>query len=135
LIGLAVAAGGQTPVGGGAGQADWNQAYAALGKQDYDAAIALFRGGLAKEPGAANIHKDLAYTLLKAGENAEARDEFEQALQLNQRDETAALEFAFLAFETKKPIEARRTFDRLRKTGSPATRVTAEQAFRISTGR
>jgi hypothetical protein len=41
----------------------------------------------------------------------------------------AALEFAFLAFETKQPIEARRVFDKLRKTGTPATRKTAEQAF------
>src|SRR5207248_8558572 len=43
--------------------------------------------------------------------------------------ETAALEYAFLAYETKKPIEARRTFDRLRHRGSAATRATAEQAF------
>jgi tetratricopeptide (TPR) repeat protein len=129
VMGLALLAGAQTPTGGGSGQADWNQAYAALSKQDYDSAIARFRAGLAKEPGAANVHKDLAYTLLKAGENTDARDEFEQALKLNPRDETAALEFAFLAFETQKPIEARRTFDRLRKTGSSATRVTAEQAF------
>src|SRR6185437_13897333 len=35
----------------------------------------------------------------------------------------------FLAFETKKPIEARRTFDKLRHSGTPATRATAEQAF------
>jgi tetratricopeptide (TPR) repeat protein len=129
LLGLALLADAQPPNGGESGQANWNQAYAALAKQDYDSAIAFFRQGLAKEPSVANIHKDLAYTLLKAGENTEARDEFEQALKLNPNDETAALEFAFLAFETQKPIEARRTFDRLRKTGSPATRATAEQAF------
>jgi tetratricopeptide (TPR) repeat protein len=129
VVGLAALLGAQPPAGSASGQADWNQAYAALGKQDYDTAIALFRAGLVKESGAAAVHKDLAYTLLKAGENTDARDEFEQALKLNPRDETAALEFAFLAFETQKPIEARRTFDRLRKTGSPATRATAEQAF------
>jgi hypothetical protein len=71
----------------------------------------------------------LAYTLLKAGENADARDEFESALKLNRNDETAGLEYAFLCFETEKKIEARRTFDRLRKQGGAATRATAEQAF------
>ncbi len=110
-------------------QDDLNQAYKALASKDYDTAIELFRKESAKQPGNAAVHKDLAYTLLKTGENADARDEFEAALRLNPKDETAALEYGFLAFETKKPIEARRMFDRLRKTGSAATRATAEQAF------
>src|SRR5205823_3859347 len=88
-----------------------------------------FRKGLTAQPANASAHKDFAYTLLKAGENADARDEFEAALRVNRGDETAALEYAFLAYETKKPIEARRTFDRLRHRGSAATRATAEQAF------
>ena len=116
---------GQAPPG----QTELNSAYKAVADKDYDSAIDLFRQGLAKQPANAAAHKDLAYTLLRAGENAAARDEFEAALKLNSHDETAALEFAFLAFETKKPIEARRTFDRLRKTGNPSTRTTAEQAF------
>ncbi len=111
------------------GDLELNQAYKAAAQKDYDAAIELFRKGLALQPANAGAHKDLAYTLLKAGENADARDEFESAMQLNPGDETAALEYAFLAFETKKPIEARRMFDRLRKRGSAATRATAEQAF------
>jgi len=110
-------------------QTELNSAYKAVADKDYDSAIDLFRQGLAKQPANAAAHKDLAYTLLRAGENAAARDEFEAALKLNPHDETAALEFAFLAFETKKPIEARRTFDRLRKTGNPSTRATAERAF------
>lgn len=112
-----------------AGDAELNAAYRALAQKDYDAAIGQFRAGLEKQPDNAKAHKDLAYTLLKTGENAEARDEFKTALTLNSADETAALEFAFLAFETKQPIEARRTFDRLRKTGTAQTRATAEQAF------
>lgn len=111
------------------GDVELNRAYSAAAKKDYDAAIDAFRSGLAKQPNNAGAHKDLAYTLLKAGENAAARDEFERALQLNQKDETAALEYAFLAFETKKPVAARRMFDRLRQSGTPATRATAEQAF------
>lgn len=112
-----------------AGDAELNAAYKALAVKDYDSAIELFRKGLEAQPANAAAHKDLAYTLLKAGENADARDEFEAALQLNAHDETAALEFAFLAFETKKPIEARRMFDRLRHSSNAQTRQTAEQAF------
>ena len=112
------------------GQKELTQAYDALRKKDYDAAIEGFRLGIAKQPANAGIHKDLAYTLLKTGENAAARDEFAAALQLDPQDESAALEFAFLAFETKEPIQARRMFDKLRKSGSKAaTRQTAEQAF------
>ncbi len=115
---------GQSP-----GDQELNLAYQASARKDYDSAIDLFRKALALQPANASAHKDLAYTLLKAGENADARDEFEIALHLNQNDETAAIEFAFLAYETKKPIEARRMFDRLRHKGSAATRATAEQAF------
>ena len=50
-------------------------------------------------------------------------------MHLSPGDEMAALEFAFLAFETGKPIEARRTFDRLQHSANPQTRVTAGQAF------
>jgi tetratricopeptide (TPR) repeat protein len=123
-IALSAAAFAQT-----SGDADLNQGYGALAAKDYDSAIAAFRKGLLHQPGNAKAHKDLAYTLLKTGDNAEARDEFEQALRLDPKDETAALEFAFLAYETKKPIEARRTFDKLRHSANPATRKTADQAF------
>ncbi len=122
---LAVLFSGQMPPG----QQDLTQAYDALQKKDYDVAIDAFRRGIAAQPANAAIHKDLAYTLLKTGENAAARDEFAAALKLNPQDENAALEFAFLAFETKQPIEARRMFDKLRKSGTVSTRQTAEQAF------
>ncbi len=115
---------GQTAAG-----ADLNRAYKSLAQKDYDSAIALFRKALAKDPANPGVHKDLAYTLLKAGENADARDEFESALKLNPKDESAGLEYAFLCYETKKQIEARRMFDRLRHSGNSATRATAEQAF------
>ena len=105
------------------------KAFQASAEKDYDSAISEFRKALVKNPNNANAHKDLAYTLLKTGDNAEARDEFEAALKINPHDETAALEFAFLAYETKKPIEARRMFERLRKSGTAATRATAEKAF------
>jgi tetratricopeptide (TPR) repeat protein len=105
------------------------QGYQALAAKDYDAATSLFRKALLAQPSNAAVHKDLAYTLLKTGDNAEARDEFAAAARLIPGDETASLEFAFLAFETGKPIEARRTFDRLRTHAGAATRATAEKAF------
>lgn len=112
-----------------AGDAELNQAYKARAAKDYDSAIELFHKALALQPNNAGAHKDLAYTLVKAGENADARDEFSAALKLNPHDDSAALEFAFLAYETKEPIEARRMFDRLRHSANSATRATAEQAF------
>lgn len=111
------------------GQQELEAAYKSLAQKDYDSAIAKFRKGLAAQPGNAGAHKDLAYTLLKTGDDAEARDEFAAAMRVNAKDETAALEFAFLAFETKEPIEARRTFNRLRRSAIKTTRATAEQAF------
>ncbi|MGH9582478.1 MAG: tetratricopeptide repeat protein [Bryobacteraceae bacterium] len=115
------------------GDAELNRAYKALAQKDYDSAVAWFRQGLTKQPRNAAAHKDLAYTLLKAGDDEDARDEFAAAMRLNPNDDTAALEYAFLAFETKKPItyqiHARRIFDRLRHSSNPTTQATAEQAF------
>ena len=111
------------------GNAELTRAYKALETKDYDAAVAAFQQGLLKQPGNAGAHKDLAYTLLKTADNGAARDEFEFAMKLNPKDEVAALEYAFLAFETKRPIEARRTFDKLRHSSDERIRDTAEQAF------
>src|SRR5579871_5540339 len=95
--------------------------YAALRARDYDAAIAAFLAA----PDRANIRKDLAYTYLKVGESELARDQFHEAMRLDPADITAALEYAFLCYETNQQAEARRIFDRLRKTGN----AIAEQAF------
>lgn len=114
------------------GEAELNHAYKALAQKDYDSAIAWFRKGLAKQPKNAAAHKDLAYTLLKAGDDVDARDQFAAAMRIDPHDDTAALEYAFLAFEAKPiryKIQARRVFDRLRHSANPQTRATAEQAF------
>lgn len=101
------------------------QAYDALSKKDYDQAIARFRQAVVLAPNRAAIHKDLAYTLLKIGENEAARDQFAEAMRLEPADQHVAMEYAFLCYETKQQAIARRVFDRIRKTGDG----TAEQAF------
>jgi Tfp pilus assembly protein PilF len=102
-----------------------DKAYAALRAKDYDAAIAEFRRAIAAAPDRSAIHKDLAYTLLKAGETEAARDEFAEAMRLEPADDHVALEYAFLCYETRQQVEARRIFDRIRKHGNS----TAEEAF------
>lgn len=106
-----------------------DQAYAALRSRDYDTAVSLFRSGLVVLPQRNDVRKDLAYTLLKAGETAAARDHFLEVTRRDPADFNAALEFAFLAYETGQQVEARRMFDRVRKSGDKASRMAAEQAF------
>ncbi len=101
------------------------RAYAALRTGDYETAIPAFLAATEAEAARANIRKDLAYTYLKIGEPELARDQFREAMRLDPADTAAALEYAFLCFETKRQAEARRVFDRVRKTGN----ATAEQAF------
>lgn len=100
-------------------------AYEALRIRDYDRAIALFREAVAESPSNAGLRKDLGYTLLKIGDTESARDEFGEAARLDAADRQAALEYAFLCFETNRRAEARRIFDRLRKQGD----ATAAEAF------
>jgi tetratricopeptide (TPR) repeat protein len=101
------------------------QAYDALRAMDYDRAIQSFRQSIAAAPDRASVRKDLAYTLLKVGDAEAARDQFAEAVRLDPNDEQAALEYAFLCYETRQPATARRVFDRIRKNGN----TTAAQAF------
>jgi Flp pilus assembly protein TadD len=105
------------------------RAYQALRDKNYDQAIAGFEQAIALTPDRAAIRKDLAYTLLKVGENDAARDQFGDAMRLNPADQHVALEYAFLCYETKQQALARRIFDRIRQAGDAETRATAEQAF------
>lgn len=106
-----------------------NKAYEALRAKDYDTAIARFEQAIQQAPAKSSIRKDLAYTYLKAGNTEAARDQFAAAARLEPNDYHTALEYAFLCYETKQRIEARRIFDRVRKSGDEATRATAGQAF------
>jgi len=109
--------------------ASLDRAYAALRAHDYDTAVAQFQSAVALSPRRAAIRKDLAYTYLKIGEPVLARDQFRDAVTLDPADITAALEFAFLCNETKQQAEARRTFDRIRRSATGAQKETAERAF------
>lgn len=110
-------------------QAPLDRAYHLLRGGDYETAITLFQQELAKDPSRVAVHKDLAYTYLKIGDSEAARDEFAAALRFAPNDHHLALEYAFLCNETKRQAEARRIFDRIRKTGDGSSRATAEQAF------
>lgn len=101
------------------------KAYSCLAAKEYDSAVSLFRQAATLSPQRADIHKNLAYTLLKVGDTAGARDSFKTAMALDPRDQTSALEFAFLAHETGQTRLARLTFDKIRQSGS----TVAEQAF------
>jgi tetratricopeptide (TPR) repeat protein len=122
-----------TAQGTGAGQADARdmsdaaRAYEALRVRDYDLAIAAFRAaiGTAAGPSLGSLRKDLAYMYLKVGENELAMEQFREVMRLNPDDTQAALDYAFLCYENKRQAEARRIFDRIRKTGN----AVAEQAF------
>ena len=102
-----------------------SRAYELVRARDYDAAVAAFLQAAEAAPKRAAIRKDLAYTYLKIGENEAAREQFGVAIELEPDDVPVALEYAFLCNESKRQAEARRIFDRIRKTGN----AVAEQAF------
>src|SRR6266853_1634808 len=101
-----------------------DRAYLALRAKQYDLAIAGFERAIALAPDRPSIRKDLAYTLLKVGENEGARVQFAVAVRLDPGDQQVALEYAFLCYETKQEIVARRIFERYNQTNP-----TAAQAF------
>ena len=122
LVALSVLAQAQAP---DAAREPLTRAYAALQARDYDAAVAGFTRAIELAPERASIRKDLAYTYLKTGENDLARDQFHAALALDPGDVTVALEYAFLCNESQRVAEARRIFDRIRRSGN----AVAERAF------
>src|SRR5271170_5067363 len=126
LILLAALAAAQTP---DPAYAPLEKAYGALQAKDYDRAIASFLEAVKIAPDRPAMRKDLAYTLLKIGENEAARDQFAEAMRLDPRDDHVALEYAFLCYETKQQAAARRIFDRIRKTGNQTAAPIASAAF------
>jgi len=105
-----------------------NSAYESLKTKDYDSAVSSFGQAIQTLSTRAALRKDYAYALLKVGRREDARDQFLAASRIDPADERAALEYAFLCFETKREIEARRTFLRLQSSASDEIRRTAAQA-------
>ena len=106
------------------------KAFEALRLRDYDTAIPFFEQAAELAPTRSDIRKNLAYTLLKTGETAAARDQFGKAMLLDPADIHLALEYAFLCYEATdnapaRKAEARRIFDQNR-----ATNTTAAEAFK-----
>jgi tetratricopeptide (TPR) repeat protein len=106
------------------------QAYSALRVKAYDDAIGYFLKAVGAAPKRGDIRKDLAYTYLKAGDPEAAREQFRAAMDLDPADAGVAMEYAFLSYETKEvpmqaKAEARRIFDRVRRSGNQI----AEHAF------
>jgi Tfp pilus assembly protein PilF len=86
--------------------AELDRAYQSLQAKEYDRAIAGFERAIALAPDRPSVRKDLAYTLLKVGETAAARDQFAAAMRLDPRDDQVALEYAFLCYETHQEVAA-----------------------------
>lgn len=105
------------------------RAYAELRNHNYELAIVLFRNAIEIEPKAPAIRKDLAYTLLKVGETESARDQFQAAMNLDPVDHHVALEYAFLAYETRERRVARLVFDRIRRAPPSESQRTAARVF------
>ncbi len=110
------------------------KAFDSLRTRDYDAAISFFEKAAALSPGRADIHKNLAYTLLKTGDSDSAREQFGEALRLEPSDFHLALEYAFLCYEAQdnapaRKAEARRIFANVRDSGDAVSAATAAQAF------
>lgn len=101
------------------------RAYEALRAHDYQTAISFFVKGIEAAPRRTSIRTDLAYAYLKIGENVLAREQFREAMEIDPADAQAAKEYAFLCYETNERQQARRIFDRIRKSGD----AVAEQAF------
>src|SRR5579863_6447334 len=115
-----------------AAYAPLTKAFDALSLRDYDTAISLFEQASALTPANVDIRKNLAYTLLKTGETDAAREQFGQAMRLDATDFHAALEYAFLCYESRedapaRKAEARRIFARIRDSGDAESRATAAQ--------
>lgn len=86
------------------------KAFDSLRTHDYDTAIAFFEKAAALAPDRADIRKNFAYTLLKTGDSEIAREQFGEAIRLEDAAGTPnlhlALEYAFLCYEARDNASA-----------------------------
>src|SRR5205823_1357718 len=97
-----------------------------------DAAVGAFRRVLALTPERSDVRKNLAYTLYKTGDDRGAQELFAEVVRRDSSDDHAALELAYLSYETLDPAAhavAYRLFSRLRSSRDSIVRGTAAEAF------
>ncbi|MDB4913117.1 MAG: hypothetical protein JWM95_761 [Gemmatimonadetes bacterium] len=107
-------------------------AFTALKKKDYDSAIAGFLRVLERIPSRNDVRKNLAYAYFKVGKNELARREFAEIVRRDTTDESAALELAFLDFESResgRKADAYQLFKRLRAARDSGVRSRSAAAF------
>jgi len=85
--------------------------------------------------GRSHLRKDFAYALLKAGEREQARGQFAEALRIDPNDEQSALEYGFLCYETKQPVQARRIFQHWKGWAPNRRAPKRPRLSRVSTAR
>src|ERR1039457_6491325 len=81
---------------------DADRAYTALRARDYDVAVPAFLAAIQAAPTRADLRKDLPHPPPKTGEPPPPRDQFREAMRLDPAAPAAALEYAFLCYETKQ---------------------------------
>ena len=112
--------------------AELTSAYVALRRSALDSAIAHFGRALALTPDRDDVRKELAYTYFRVGRNDLARMEFEIVVANDTLDEVAAMELAYLDYESLDAslrAKAHAVFNHLRTSRDSATRARAGEAF------
>ena len=110
-------------------RASLNRAYELLREKKYLLAIDQLVTAIQAAPRRTDIRKELAYAYLKVGERELAREMFEQALQLEPQDLRAALELAFLCYETGQEARALELLDLVRRSGDEESKKTAGETL------
>lgn len=116
-----------------AAYAELTAAYAALRRSELDAAAVRFVAALRLTPNRTDVRKELAYTYFRMGRNDLAREQFEAVIARDTIDATAALELAYLEYESPDPAiraSAHAIFKRLRTSRDSSIRARATEAFR-----
>jgi tetratricopeptide (TPR) repeat protein len=115
-----------------AAYAQLTAAYAALRNSQLDSAIVHFAAALELTPNRTDVRKELAYTFFRVGRNDLAREQFERVIALDTVDAMAALELAYLDYESPDAsvrATAHAIFNRLRSSRDPSIRARATAAF------
>ena len=118
--------------GARAAYAELTAAYAALRAKELDSAITHLVRTISFTPDRLDVRKELAYAYFRAGRNDLAKHQFEEVLSRDSLDATAALELAYLDYESLDPVVRAQThalFRRVRASRDSSVRARATEAF------